>query len=117
MALRSGFPVQSVSLIKSGNATSGIACDWKSKRPSYNNDARLMRRGFAFIYIGTIIDQTALGAVPDRLQAELNADMSSAQESREAVVKWQLVPTVNDTNPFAHAHTLSLEDLERSVTF
>jgi hypothetical protein len=62
----------------------------------------LVRRGFAFVYIGTIIDQNAPEAVSNSLQAEINADMSSAQEAREAAVEWQLVASVNDTNPFAH---------------
>jgi hypothetical protein len=102
MALRSGFCVQRLSLNKSDSLASGIVCDWKNERASYTDDVKLIRRGFAFVYIGTIIDQKTAEALSGTLQAELTAYMSSALEAREAAVEWQLVSSVNDTNPFAH---------------
>lgn len=102
MALRSGFCVELLTSEKSDGHGPGIVCDWKSSRAAYSDDTRLVQRGFAFVYIGTIIDQRISGKVSDDLQAELSADMSSAQEARQTAVDWQLVSSVTETNPFAH---------------
>jgi hypothetical protein len=67
------------------------------------NDDTLIRRGFAFVYIGTIIDQGTSQEVSEDLRKELATDMSDAIEARRTAVEWGLVSSVNDANPFAHS--------------
>lgn len=57
MAYRAGFSVALLSVTSSSERASGIVCDWKSQRDSFQNDAKLLGRAFAFVYIGSIVDQ------------------------------------------------------------
>lgn len=57
MAYRAGFPVGLLSIASSGAGPSGIVCDWKGQRDSFRNDAKLLARAFALIYVGSIADQ------------------------------------------------------------
>ena len=56
----------------------------------------------AFIYIGTILDQS-LAEIQNALRKELASDQNSAIEARQIALEWGLVPSVTDTNPFLHA--------------
>jgi hypothetical protein len=102
MALRAGFKVQSVSIDHFGSPLKAVVCDWKAERKTYANDGRLVQRAFAFIYIGTIIDQRSSDEPSDAVRVQVDDDMLSAQEVREAAVEWGLVPSIADTNPYLH---------------
>ena len=54
MAYRAGFPVALISVTSSRKRPSGIVCDWKGQRDSFQNDEKLLGRAFAFVYIGSI---------------------------------------------------------------
>lgn len=101
VALRTGFRVERIALGESDLASS-ITCDWKRARESCADDERLVCRAFAFVYGGSLIDQKSAAAITEDIRKELNADMASVQEAREAAVEWGLVPSVMDANPFAH---------------
>jgi hypothetical protein len=103
MAYRAGFPVALLSARSNSEHPSGIVCDWKSQRDSFHNDAKLLRRAFAFIYIGTIVDQAISNPVSDELRRELVFDMSSALEARQTAVDWGVAKALTETDPFAHA--------------
>jgi len=100
-ALRAGFRVEQVTLDAISNAQSGVICDWKQAREAYADDAKLMHRGFAFTYIGGLINQENLQNPPDELRAEMRADMAASEDCRETVVAWNLVESVQETNAFA----------------
>ena len=102
MAYRSGFPVALLSLTSSSERPSGIVCDWKGQRDSFHNDAKLLGRAFAFVYIGSIVDQAISDSISDELRKELVSDMSSALDARQTAVDWGVAKAVTDTNPFAH---------------
>jgi hypothetical protein len=103
MAYRAGFQVTLLSVINSNERPSGIVCDWKSLRDSFNNDEKLLGRAFAFIYIGSIVDQASNVPISDDLRKELVSDESSALDARQTAVDWGIAKAVADTNPFAHA--------------
>jgi hypothetical protein len=102
-AYRAGFPVTLLSVASSSERLSGIVSDWKGQRNSIHNDAKLLARAFAFVYIGSIVDQANIDPISDELRKELVSDMSSALDARQAAVDWGLVNAVADTNPFAHS--------------
>jgi hypothetical protein len=102
MAYRAGFPVTLLSVTSSNERPSGIVCDWKSLRDSFHNDAKLLGRAFAFVYVGSIVDQAISDPISDDLRKELVSDMSSALEARQTAVDWGIAKAVTDTNPFAH---------------
>ena len=102
MAYRAGFPVALLSLASSGEHSSGIVCDWKSQRDSFQNDEKLLARAFAFIYVGSIVDQAISDAISDELRKELVSDNLSALDARQTAVDWGVAEAVKDTNPFAH---------------
>jgi hypothetical protein len=102
VALRAKFRVERLALADLDERSSGITCNWKQAREPYGDDTKLVKRGFAFVYVGTIVDQRSNEPLSDPVVKELNSDMSSAQEAREAAVQWGLVPSLMDTNPFAH---------------
>jgi hypothetical protein len=102
MAYRAGFPIEELSIAKRADSKAGIACDWKGLRADYGDDSKLLRRGFALIYIGTIIDQEAVAPVSEVLRKEVLADQTSALEARKTAVEWGLAQAVTDTDPFAH---------------
>jgi hypothetical protein len=102
MAYRAGFPVTLLSLTSSNERTSGIVSDWKCLRESFHNDAKLLGRAFAFVYVGSIVDQAISDPISEDLRKELVSDMSSALEARQTAVDWGLAKAVTDTNPFAH---------------
>jgi hypothetical protein len=102
IALRSHFHVERVALDDASGITGGITCDWTKAREQYDDDEKLIVRGFAFIYAGSIVDQKTTEPLSDAIQKELKVEMSSVQEVREAAVQWGLVASVMDTNPFAH---------------
>ena len=102
MAYRAGFPVTLLSVASNSERPSGIVCDWKSLRDSFHNDERLLARAFAFVYIGSIVDQAISDPISDELRKELVSDMSSALDARQTAVDWGLAKSVADTNPFAH---------------
>ena len=103
MAYRAGLPVALLSLTSSGERPSGIVCNWKSQRDSLQNDAKLLRRAFAFVYVGSIVDQTLSDPISDDLRKEVVSDMSSALEVRQTAVDWNVAKALTDTDPFAHA--------------
>ena len=102
MAYRAGLPVALLSITGSGEHPGGILCDWKAQRDSFRNDAKLLARAFAVIYIGSIVDPAIRDPLSDDLRKELASDMSSALEARQTAVDWGLAKGVTDTNPFAH---------------
>ena len=101
-AYRAGFPVTLLSVTSSSERLSGIVSDWKGQRDSIHNDAKLLERAFAFVYIGSIVDQATTDPITDELRKELVSDMSSALEARRTAVDWGVAKAVADTNPFAH---------------
>ena len=103
MAYRAGFPVALLSVTSSSERPSGIVCDWKGQRDSFHNDAKLLARAFAFVYVGSIVDQAISDPISDELRKELVSDMSSALDARQIAVDWGVVDAVADTNPFAHS--------------
>src|SRR5262252_4838109 len=102
VAYRAGFPVALRSVTSSSERPSGIVCDWKGQRDSFHNDEKLLGRAFAFVYIGSIVDQAISDPISDELQRELVSDMSSALEARQTAVDWGVAEAVRDTNPYAH---------------
>ena len=102
MAYRAGFPVALLSVTRSSERRSGIVCDWKGQRDSFHNDAKLLGRAFAFVYVGSIVDQAISDPISDELRKELLSDMSSALDARQTAVDWGVANAVTDTNPFAH---------------
>ena len=102
MAYRAGFPVALLSVASSSERPSGIVCDWKGQRDSFHNDAKLLGRAFAFVYVGSIVDQAISDPISDDLRKELVSDMSSALDARQTAVDWGVAKAVTDTNPFAH---------------
>jgi hypothetical protein len=82
MAYRAGFPVALLSVTSSSERPSGIVCDWKGQRDSFHNDAKLLGRAFAFVYVGSIVDQAISDPISDELRKELVSDMSSALDAR-----------------------------------
>ena len=102
VAYRAGFPVTLLSVTRSSERPSGIVCDWKSQRDSFQNDAKLLGRAFAFVYVGSIVDQAISDPISDELRKELVSDMSSALDARQTAVDWGVAKAVTDTNPFAH---------------
>ena len=102
MAYRAGFPVALLSVASSSERPSGIVCDWKGLRDSFHNDEKLLSRAFAFIYVGSIVDQAMSDPISDNLSKELLSDMSSALDARQTAVDWGVAKAVADTNPFAH---------------
>jgi hypothetical protein len=102
MAYRAGFPVALLSVTGSSERPSGIVSDWKGQRDSFHNDAKLLGRAFAFVYVGSIVDQAISDPISDELHKELVSDMSSALDARQTAVDWGVVEAVTDTNPFAH---------------
>ena len=103
MAYRAGFPVALLSVASSSEHPSGIVCDWKGQRDSFHHDAKLLARAFAFIYIGSIVDQAISDPISDELRKELVSDNLSALDARQTAVDWGVAEAVKDTNPFAHA--------------
>jgi hypothetical protein len=101
MAYRAGFPIDALSIARTV-PNSGIVCDWKQSRAADVKDEKLLHRAFAFIYIGTIIDQEVTQPISEDLRKELASDMSKALDARETAVQWGLVREVGETNPFAH---------------
>jgi hypothetical protein len=103
MAYRARFPVALLSLTSSSEHPSGIVCDWKGQRDSFHNDAKLLARAFAFIYIGSIVDQAISDPISDDLRKEVVSDMSSALDARQTAVDWGVAEALTETDPFAHA--------------
>jgi hypothetical protein len=102
VAYRAGFPVALLSVPSSSERSSGIVCDWKGQRDSFHNDEKLLGRAFAFVYVGSIVDQAITDPISDELRKELVSDMSSALEARQTAVDWGVAKAVKDTNPYAH---------------
>jgi hypothetical protein len=96
------FPVELLSVTSSSEHSSGIVCDWKGQRDSFHDDAKLLARAFAFVYVGSIVDQAVSDPISDELRKELVSDMSSALDARQTAVDWGVAKAVADTNPFAH---------------
>ena len=103
MAFRAGFPIALLSVTHSSEHPSGIVCDWKGQRDSFHNDAKLLGRAFAFVYVGSIVDQAISDPISDGLRKELLSDMSSALDARQTAVDWGVAKAVTETDPFAHA--------------
>ena len=102
MAYRAGFPVARLSVTSGNERSTCIKCDWRGLRDTFHNDVKLLGRAFAFVYIGSIVDQAISDPVSDELRKELVSDMSSALDMRQTAVDWGLAKAVADTNPFAH---------------
>ena len=103
MAYRAGFSVALLSVTNSNEHSTGIVCDWKGERDSFHNDLNLLSRAFAFVYIGSIVDQAISDPISEQLRKELVSDMSSALDARQTAVDWGLAKAVANTDPFAHA--------------
>ncbi|HEX6821965.1 MAG TPA: hypothetical protein VF123_07910 [Candidatus Sulfotelmatobacter sp.] len=103
MAYRAGFPVALLSVTSSSERPSGILCDWKGQREWFHNDEKLLSRAFAFVYIGSIVDQAISDPISDELRRELVSDVSSALEARQTAVDWGVAEALKDTNPYAHS--------------
>ena len=127
MAYRAGFPVALLSVTRNSERPSGIVCDWKGQRDSFQNDEKLLSRAFAFVYIGSIVDQAISDPISDELRKELVSDMSSALDARQTAVDRVVAEAVADANPFAHTgyklasrflrmEQLLIESLARELT-
>ena len=103
MAYRAGFPVALLSVVNSSDRPSGIVCDWKGQRESFHNDAKLLGRAFAFVYVGSIVGQAISDPISDGLRKEVVTDMSSALDVRQTAVDWGVAKALTETDPFAHA--------------
>jgi hypothetical protein len=103
VAYRAGFPVALLSVTSSSEQPSGIVGDWKSLRDSFQNDAKLLHRAFAFVYVGSIVDQTISEPISDDLRKEVASDMSSALDVRQTAVAWGVAKALTDTDPLAHS--------------
>lgn len=103
VALRAEFRVERIALNHAGTLVSGVTCNWEQAREAYADDNKLIQHGFAFVYVGTIIDQRATGVISEELGKEVDADMVNALEVRETAVRWGVVATIKDTGPFARA--------------
>jgi hypothetical protein len=103
MAYRAGFPVALLSVPNRSERPSDIVCDWKSQRYSFQNDAKLLGRAFAFVYARSIVDQAISDPISDELRKELVSDMSSALDVRQTAVDWGVAKALTETDPFAHA--------------
>ena len=103
VAYRAGFPVALLSVVGTRQYPSGIVWEWKSQRTLFQDDAKLLRRAFAFVYIGSIVDQAMSDPISDDLRKELESDMSNALELRQTAVDWGLAKAITETDPFAHA--------------
>ena len=88
MAYRAGSPVALLSVTSSSERPSGIVCGWKGQRDSFHNDAKLLGRAFAFVYVGSIVDQAIRDPNSDELRKELVSDMSSALDAQQTAVDW-----------------------------
>ena len=88
MAYRAGFPVALLSVTSSSERPSGIVCDWKNQRDSVHDDVKLLGRAFAFVYVGSIVDQAMSDPISDELRKELVSDLSSALDARQTAVDW-----------------------------
>jgi hypothetical protein len=102
MASRAGFPVTLLSVTSSSERPSGIVCNWKGQRDPFHNDVKLLGSTFAFVYVGSIVDQAISDPLSDELHKELVSDMSSALDARQTAVDWGVAKAVTDTNAFAH---------------
>jgi hypothetical protein len=102
IAYRAGFSVTLLSVASSNERPSGIVCDWNSLRDSFHDDEKLLVRAFAFIFVGSIVDQATNDPISDELRKEMASDMSSALDARQTAVDWGIAKAVADTNPFAH---------------
>jgi hypothetical protein len=102
MAYRAGFPIALLSVASSSERPSGIVCDWKGQREAFHDDANLLGRSFAFVYIGSIVDQEISDPISDELHKEIVSDLSNALDARQTAVDWGVVEAVTETNPFAH---------------
>jgi hypothetical protein len=102
VAYRAGFPIALLSVTNRSGRPSGIVCDWKGQRDALHDDAKLLGRAFAFVYIGSIVDQEISDPISDELHKEIVSDLSSALDARQTAVDWGVVEAVTDTNPFAH---------------
>src|SRR5580698_4102559 len=96
VALRANFRVERIAVVDADEQASGITCDWRQAREPYQDDMKLIRRGFAFVYVGTIVDRKITEPLPESILKQLNSDMASAQDAREAAVEWGLVPSIKD---------------------
>jgi hypothetical protein len=128
IAYRAGFPVALLSVTNSNQHSSGIVCDWKGQRESFHNDEKLLGRAFAFVYVGSIVDQAISDPISDELRKELVSEMSSALDAWQTAVDWGVAKAMTDTNPFAHTgYKLAsrllrtdqplIESLARELTF
>jgi hypothetical protein len=102
VAYRAGFPIAELSIAHSSERPNGVVCDWKGQRDSLHDDAKLLGRAFAFVYVGSIVDQEISDPISDELHKELASDMSSALDARQTAVDWGVAKVVADTNPLAH---------------
>jgi hypothetical protein len=114
MAYRAGFPIAMLSVTHRSERSGGIVCDWKGLRDSFHDDAKLLGRAFAFVYIGSIVDQTIRDPVSDELHKELVSDMSSALDARQTAVDWGVAEAITDTNSFAHTGYKLASRLQRT---
>jgi hypothetical protein len=103
IAYRAGFPVALLSVANSSARPTGIVYDWKSQRDSLQNDAKLLGRAFAFVYVGSIVDQAIRDPLSDELRKELVFDMSNALDVRQTAVDWGVAKALTETDPLAHA--------------
>jgi hypothetical protein len=55
----------------------------EGQRDSFHNDAKLLGRTFAFVYVGSIVDQAISDPISEELRKELVSDMSSALDARQ----------------------------------
>ena len=101
VALRAGFRVEQVTLDATSSVHGGVTCDWKQAREAYGDDAKLIHRSFALVYVGGLIDQEPLENLSDEFRAEMKADMAASEDSRETAVAWNLAASIHETNAFA----------------
>ena len=101
VALRAGFRVERVALDAISSVHGGVTCDWKQAREAYGDDAKLIHRSFALVYVGGLMEQEHLENLSEEFRAEMKADMAASEDSRETAVAWNLAASVQDTNAFA----------------
>jgi hypothetical protein len=102
-ALRAQFRVEEITLRGISETQSGVRTDWRQARKAYNDDRKLLIRGFTLAYIGGLTNEGGSNELSELHRLEVKSDMNSSELLREAAAEWGIVPSIQDTNPFAHS--------------
>jgi hypothetical protein len=110
VALRANFRVERIAVVDAEERASGITCDWTQAREPYRDDVKLINRGFAFVYVGTIVDQKQTEALSDSISKQLNSDMRSARRRVKPPCNGDLFPILETRTRLPMSATSSPRD-------